>query len=168
MTGSAPFLHLFSPSRLATEHARETRVYHPYHYSQPPSRVALAPLRSSYGHQVVLPPASKFRAVLLYPPYIPVMIRPRRIPTALLRRPLSHLIVSRPTSATLRDPPPLSPLFSISPTPRRSACKWFKCVRTLIPLRAKRCEAHRQVGRILYTSSCRSLLQPPPSSNERT
>lgn len=72
-----PFFSVFSDW-----HRHDSRV-RPHHYS--PLTVTASLLQPPLPpHPFFFPPASKFCAVLPFPPCIPVMIRPRQIPIALL------------------------------------------------------------------------------------
>lgn len=154
MTGSSLPPSRPSFPRVATEHARDTRVYHHhyhyhYHYYHcpPPSRRRVAST-VTIGPLLSRPKVSRRFTALPFPPYVlhtrDDSTPSRRIPTALLRPPSLSDSVAR-----LPPPSEISPSRAAHNStralflpPSRSACKWFERARTLIPPQTKRCEAH--------------------------
>lgn len=168
--------------RVATEHARDTRVYHHhyhyhYHYYRcpPPSRRRIAST-VTIGPLLSRPKVSRRFTALPFPPHVPHTrddsTPSRRIPTALL-----PVLPPCPTrSPDFRHPPrslPPAPLItplalSFSLPLARSACKWSERARTLIPPQTKRCEAHGESVESFALLRAVPFSAPPLLFNERT
>jgi len=146
--------------RVATEHARDTRVYHHHyrggvHYHHPPplrrritSTVTIVRWRERFSPLPLLSFAPLYRFTFpslhtrddstssdTYSTFPSPSIWVARLPPSSA---ISPSLAAHNSTHALSFSLSLSLSLSLS----HSACKWFERARTLIPLQAKRCEAH--------------------------